>query len=255
MGSHLNEDMYQGMYMSHPTWGIYICDRPGMYLERHGKRYPVGPDQITLFPPWVGYHYHFPSDLPNGHAYIHVDIPRLPAALIRAQLRDIYLIDNKHLVEQMWRWSQRVSASRQDIMMISLEAQNIASQVLTEFLLSLSEKQRQAIINPDQQWQRLQPAIRFINRRLSQHISISELASILDCSNEHCIRLFKKFVKQTPTQYILTRRVEEAADLLIAGTMDMESIAHKCGFPNRQYLSRVFKRSMGMSPAKYRGNA
>lgn len=255
IGSHLNEAEYNTIQMTHPTWGLYICDRPGMYLERGGKRHVVGPDHITLFPPWVGYTYHFSKKHSSGHAYIHVDIPRLPAALIRAQFRDIYHIDEPHMVQQMWQWSRRFSTSETDELMLSLEAQNIASQVITAFLLQLSPEQQQVLINPDQRWQRLQPALHWINQRLDQHISVGELAALLDCSNEHCIRLFKKMIRQTPTQYILMRRVERAAELLISTRQDIDSIAVACGFPNRQYLSRVFKRHMGFSPAQYRGMA
>jgi transcriptional regulator GlxA family with amidase domain len=140
-----------------------------------------------------------------------------------------------------------------DTLMLSLEAQNIASQAVTHFLLGLSSSQQQALINPDQRWQRLQPALRYINTQLAEHIAIADLAAILACSSEHCIRLFKKMLRQTPTQYILTRRVEVAAELLISTQQDIGEIASTCGFPNRQYLSRIFKRHMGISPAKYRG--
>ncbi len=252
IGAHLNEAEYNDRHMSHPTWGLYICDRPGMYLERHGKRYPVNHEAITLFPPWVGYHYRFPKQHSSGHAYIHVDIPRLPSALIHSQFKDIYAITNPYVVKLMWDWARRFSTEDIDEMLLALEAQNIASQVFTEFLLGLSPQQQHAIIHPGKNWQRLQPAIRHINNQLSQNIAIGDLADILQCTNEHCIRLFKKHLGQTPTQYILTRRVEAAAELLISSEKDIDSIAIQCGFPNRQYLSRVFKKHMWTSPAKYR---
>ena len=252
-GSHLNEAIFNDIDMCHPSWGIYICDRPGMYLEREGQRYDVAPDSICLMPPWVSFRYHFPKAESSGHAYLHVDIPRVPPGLLRSHFNQLYNITDPQTVALMWRWARRFSTQDLDPLLVSLEGQNVATHVFTEFVLGLEPAQRQYLTNPEQYAQRLTPALDYIAEHLADPIGVADLAHLLDCSREHCIRLFSSLLKQTPTQYILSQRVAAAADLIVSSAASIDEIAVNCGFPNRRYLSRVFKRQMGLTPAQYRG--
>ena len=253
-GSHLNEAAFNGIDMRHPSWGMYICDRPGMYLERAGKRYEVSANSICLMPPWVSFRYHFPKKVSSGHAYLHIDIPRIPPGLIRTHFNQLYSIQDPQSVALMWRWARRFSTQELDPLLLSLEGQNVATHVFTAFVLGLDNEQRRYLMNPERYALRLAPALQYIDEQLSQTIAVSDLAALLGCSREHCIRLFSSLLKQTPTQYILAQRVGRAADLMVSSTDSIDEVALRCGFPNRRYLSRVFKRQMGLTPAQYRGS-
>jgi transcriptional regulator GlxA family with amidase domain len=65
-------------------------------------------------------------------------------------------------------------------------------------------------------------------------------------------RAFRAGSGQTPAQFLIERRVARAAGLLTGGDMPLAGIARACGFPNRHYLTRMFTRRMGASPAAYR---
>jgi len=54
------------------------------------------------------------------------------------------------------------------------------------------------------------------------------------------------------TGYVRERRIARAAELLLTSAWDLERIASASGFPNRHYLSRVFRQRMGLPPAAYR---
>ncbi|USD59687.1 helix-turn-helix domain-containing protein [Vibrio sp. SCSIO 43140] len=56
----------------------------------------------------------------------------------------------------------------------------------------------------------------------------------------------------TAHQYLTNLRVERAKHLLETTNDRMESIAKQCGYPSQSYLSQVFIKQLGLSPAKYR---
>lgn len=53
-------------------------------------------------------------------------------------------------------------------------------------------------------------------------------------------------------EYIMKRRIERAAELLKSTERTVSQIARDVGIPDGNYFSKLFKREMGMPPAKYR---
>jgi len=65
-------------------------------------------------------------------------------------------------------------------------------------------------------------------------------------------RAFKRHFGTTAAQYVSEMRVREAGRLLLQTSDSIDEIAAATGFPNRAYLSRVFKKVTGESPAAFR---
>ena len=55
-----------------------------------------------------------------------------------------------------------------------------------------------------------------------------------------------------PKEYLLRLRLERACVLLHHSAMSIEEIAASCGICDRNYLTRLFKRTYGLGPATYR---
>lgn len=66
------------------------------------------------------------------------------------------------------------------------------------------------------------------------------------------IRKFLQATGHTPHQYRLRLRVEQAARWLREGRLDIEQVATAAGFCDRFHFSRIFKKQMGVAPARYR---
>lgn len=65
---------------------------------------------------------------------------------------------------------------------------------------------------------------------------------------------FKKLTGQSFSLYLTDMRIKKAKDFLANTAMSIDEISEKVGFQNRNYFSAVFKRTTGISPAKYRNN-
>lgn len=65
-------------------------------------------------------------------------------------------------------------------------------------------------------------------------------------------RRFREATGLAPLEYVHTLRLEEAKHMLEAGTEAIESIANAVGYEDAGFFSRLFRRSVNMTPAQYR---
>jgi AraC family transcriptional regulator len=89
----------------------------------------------------------------------------------------------------------------------------------------------------------------FIEDNLEHNISLEDLACIAGLSPYHFSRCFKASTGTSPHQYIITRRVERARQLLSQKKLPLSQIAAQCGFADQSHLTRHIKRHLGVTPA------
>ncbi len=71
-------------------------------------------------------------------------------------------------------------------------------------------------------------------------------------NRSYLYKLFIKYQKMSPNQYIKQLRVSMAADLLTSGNATISEIANMVGYGDAYYFSRVFKSEKNLSPSEYR---
>ena len=95
-------------------------------------------------------------------------------------------------------------------------------------------------------------AVSYFKNHFSELKGIGEAAELCNVSQAHLTRIFHEETGQTPLQYLTRIRVEYALFLLLNTQDSVESIAVACGFLNRNYFAKVFRRYLGCSPTEYR---
>jgi transcriptional regulator GlxA family with amidase domain len=65
-------------------------------------------------------------------------------------------------------------------------------------------------------------------------------------------RRFQQATGMPPLEYVHALRIEEAKQMLEAGSEPIEAIAHEVGYEDAAFFSRLFKRKVNLSPAQYR---
>lgn len=84
-------------------------------------------------------------------------------------------------------------------------------------------------------------------------LNAERLEKEFNYSYEYIKRCFKADFGVTPIEYITSTRMNRAAELLKSGHMyTVEHISEVCGFSDKFYFSRAFKRFYGMSPSSFR---
>jgi AraC-like DNA-binding protein len=92
----------------------------------------------------------------------------------------------------------------------------------------------------------------FIANHYNEDISTSCIAGELNYNPDYLERVFRQRRGYTITRAIHRRRVKDARTLLIQHYMNIEEIAHSCGYRDAGYFRRVFKTMTGMTPHRFR---
>lgn len=92
----------------------------------------------------------------------------------------------------------------------------------------------------------------YIERNLTENISLQELAQIAGYSVPQFYRLFKRLTGDTVKEYLLRRKMSEAAIELKNNDESIADIAYKYGFQSHDVFTRGFLRVYGITPRKYR---
>lgn len=97
-------------------------------------------------------------------------------------------------------------------------------------------------------------SIKFMKENLGKNFSIQEFASKLYYSVSNYSDLFKKKTGSSPIQYFIRLKIQKSCQYLYFTDMKIKEISNKIGYNDPYYFSRLFKKLMGMSPAKYRSS-
>lgn len=98
----------------------------------------------------------------------------------------------------------------------------------------------------------LSKSIKYIHQFYTTQIAIPELAKMEFLSVSRYMVLFKKIVRITPYQYILSLRLNSACEMLQNSDLSVGKIAELSGFQNGILFSKFFKKHFEISPLVYR---
>jgi AraC family transcriptional regulator len=91
----------------------------------------------------------------------------------------------------------------------------------------------------------------FVRSRISEDISLADMAAVTGVSPTHFSHIFKKSMGKSPHQFVLQQRVQYAKELLLSLNVRVIDIALASGFKTQQHFARIFRRMSGLSPTEY----
>lgn len=116
-----------------------------------------------------------------------------------------------------------------------------------------------AVARADETARRLPPlvaeAVAAIRQNYMALYGVEELSEQLGVTKSHLVRAFKQELGVPPGRYLTGVRIEAVKRLLLSDGYTLEMIAGLTGFSGANYLCRVFKREVGVSPAAWRAAA
>lgn len=98
----------------------------------------------------------------------------------------------------------------------------------------------------------IEKATHYFNENYNKNISIAQYAEEHLISTNWFIHSFKKVMKVTPMQYIMSLRISAAKVYLETTGKNITEIAEAVGYDNNLYFSRVFKKHTGYAPSEYK---
>lgn len=98
----------------------------------------------------------------------------------------------------------------------------------------------------------LQKAIKYVDNHFVSEINAEKLAALAGMSIPHFNRLFRKVLRLSPMEYVLSLRIQEAQRLLATTPATMGEIAAAIGFYDQSHFTKRFRKITGMTPLAYR---
>jgi YesN/AraC family two-component response regulator len=102
------------------------------------------------------------------------------------------------------------------------------------------------------QYHKIQQAVRFINDNYRTDISHDAVAWEVRMSPSHFSRIFKKVMGLSYQDYLSSRRITKAKNLLRTSTQNVTEIAVSLGFADQTGFGRIFKKLTSHTPSAFR---
>lgn len=83
-------------------------------------------------------------------------------------------------------------------------------------------------------------------------VSTSSLASQLHCNADYLGRVYRQTFELTITEAIHRQRVLSAEKMLISDSCSLSEVAQRSGFQDVGYFRKVFRKTMGLTPAAWK---
>lgn len=100
--------------------------------------------------------------------------------------------------------------------------------------------------------ERVMKILDYIKQNYTEPITINEMAKLLNFSEYHFMRFFKKYLGVTCVEYINSYRLDMAANQLYATNDSISKIALDNGFNTTSYFNKLFRQKYKMTPKEFR---
>lgn len=146
------------------------------------------------------------------------------------------------MLEQLLRLEPEKSGQLE----LDLEAASLLTQILTQCVLAARQPLQRQI-----------PALilqirTYLTQNYAQKLTLQTLSAKFGLSPCYLQRLFKRYVGQSPTDYLIYLRMNQAKKLMRTTGMSISEISYSVGIENLGYFTRQFRRQEGQTPQQYR---
>lgn len=149
-----------------------------------------------------------------------------------------YLHNMLHEIEQKAPGYEMICQDLMEVLVIHLMRQTNFSTTLTPIRKSSS---------------RLCGTVRrYIDEHFKENINLDMLAQLTHVNKFYMVHAFSEEYGISPINYMVSKRIEEAKQLLKNDDYALGVISRMLGFSSPSYFSQTFKKMTGMSPIDYR---
>ena len=177
----------------------------------------------------------------------------------REMFPEVTLIDGRIVTEQQGLYSSGGAASYWNMLLHLVEkhaGREMAIMAAKVFALEIDRKTQSPFIMFNGQKRHedepIKQAQEFIEKNVTERISVEELAVKYAIGKRHFIRRFKKATNNTPIEYIQRVKIEAAKKHLENSRKNVNEVMYDSGYTDIKAFRTVFKKITGLSPVEYR---
>jgi AraC family transcriptional regulator len=92
----------------------------------------------------------------------------------------------------------------------------------------------------------------YIDAHIAGPVLVGELCALIQRSEAHFSRSFKRTFGESPHAFVIRRRLELAAQYMLDTDASLSDISAQCGFTDQAHLCKHFRQVTGQTPAFWR---
>ncbi len=230
---------------------LLYCVDGGGELEAGGQRYAVSGGDLVLLPqgvahvyqaaradPWTIYWVHFQGV--STRVFMDYLGYRQRRPVVHSGVSPVLLAAFNSLLA-VRRTGYSTSAF--------INAANQLRHLLTQFAM---ETGRQRARHPGAL--DLEAIQAYMQDNIHSLLELDDLAAVAHLSRYHFSNRYKALTGYSPVKHFMHMKIEYACQLLDSTDLSVKAIAGQLGYGDPLYFSRLFSRTMGMSPSAYRNS-
>lgn len=177
----------------------------------------------------------------------------------REMFPEVTLVDGRIVTEQQGLYSSGGATSYWNLLLHLVEkyaGREMAIAASKVYALEIDRKTQSPFMMFNGQKKHEDEPIRqaqeFIEKNITDKISVEELASRYAIGRRHFERRFKKATRNTPAEYIQRVRMEVAKKELESSGKNVSEVMYEVGYSDTKAFRTIFKKITGLSPVEYR---
>jgi transcriptional regulator GlxA family with amidase domain len=103
--------------------------------------------------------------------------------------------------------------------------------------------------------EKIQASARWLEANSDRNIAIDDAAQVAAMSERNFLRRFKVEMGLTPSDYLLSARLDMSCRLLLETDLPVDKIARRCGIGSGGQLAKLFRKHLATTPTEYRSCA
>ncbi|GAA2395571.1 AraC family transcriptional regulator [Dactylosporangium salmoneum] len=227
----------------HDAWAVLIVDDGAIRfdLDRH-HRGASGAASVTILPPGVPHDGRAATTHGFRKRVVYLDAAVLPATLSGAAV-DAPGLDDPLLRLRIHQLHQALDHPGDE-----LEAESRLALIRGRLREHLD---RHFVASAVPRPRRLADELRdLLDANTAAGITLRDAGALLGSHPGHLVRAFTATFGLPPHRYLVSRRIDQARRLLLAGRRPAD-VAAEAGFHDQAHLHRHFKRHLGVTPGAY----
>lgn len=135
---------------------------------------------------------------------------------------------------------------------MELQTRNILSETWLLLLEDIRANRKTDKTLQSHQPDRIRSMLSFIHNHYKDKITVAQIADAIGISEREAMRSFRRSLNQSPIEYLISYRLNEAKKLLLDSRLPITEICYQCGFSDSSYFGKSFRKAYGLSPREYR---
>lgn len=154
------------------------------------------------------------------------------------------------ILDNLWRLMKLQSQDN-----VEFQTRNMLSET---WLLLLEELRTNREAHPSvkyEQQDRIRSMLSFIHNHYKDKITVAQIADAAGISEREAMRSFRNGLHQSPIEYLISYRLNEAKKLLRNSDLSITELCYQCGFSESSYFGKVFRKAYGLTPREFRSGS